>query len=106
MVQLTYDDGRVNTIHIQTGPEVYIFESDEILPNDEFLLDKVMDYKEVQGTAQGQGIETVWWDTTEMALDRTSTAQQLQERGRFVRSLNSATTKEAKTRIMLRRKYE
>lgn len=95
-------DGRTETIHIQTGQQVYIFETDQILPNDNELLAKVIDLKEVQGTAQGAGIETVWWDTTEQPLDHNSDAWELKRRADFVRSLGHTTSsKESKVIIRL-----
>lgn len=76
----------VQTIHIQTGPEVYIFETDEILPNNQETFQRVYKMKEVQGTAQGQGIETIWWDGTDAPIDL-SNAGALQQKARQVRQL-------------------
>jgi hypothetical protein len=95
-------DGRTETIHIQTGQQVYIFETDQILPNDNELLAKVQGLKEVQGTAQGAGIETVWWDTSEQPLDHNTDAWELKRRADFVHSLGyTISSKEAKTKIRL-----
>ena len=55
------------TIHFQTGEQVYLFGPDKFLPNDGDLLHLARAEgwgSEIVGTAQGAGIETVWWDGT------------------------------------------
>lgn len=96
-------DGRLDTIHIQTGSEVYIFETDSIVPNDiDALFESgVMDLKEVQGTAQGEGIETVWWDASEEPISWSSDPYELKSRADFVRSLGYTIGGKPKTKVRL-----
>lgn len=91
-------DGRVETVHIQTGDFVYIYETDEILPNDENLLDKVAGLKELAGSAQGDGIETIWWDGSNEPIVTNIPPEDLRFMANTVRSLES---KEAKPTVKL-----
>lgn len=80
-------DGRLETIHVQVGTDVYIFALDQILPNDGELYNKVKGLPEVAGSAQGEGIETVWWDSSEEPVMMSMDAKELKVRADFVRSL-------------------